>query len=160
MTIKGSIGADTGKCFSGGNQWKLRLGGAAGSGAHLGAPWGRAAGHRSACPLASPAGHSPGQCPSLGSTSHPASSHRCHRFLCTGEKRKELRQGPRTVRTCAKPETAKRVCSLEMSRQGAELFPWLKAMSQFSTTGPSLHLCCLQQLLPGDTQMCSHLLAL
>lgn len=36
--------------------------------AHLGAPWGRAAGRRPACPQASPGGRSPGRCQSPGST--------------------------------------------------------------------------------------------
>lgn len=62
-----------------------------GCGAHLGAPWGRAAGHRSVCPRASPAGHSPARCPCLGSISHPASSRRSRRFLCTGGQREGLR---------------------------------------------------------------------
>lgn len=77
-----------------------------GCGAYLGALWGRAAGHRSVCPPASPAGHSPARCPCPGSTSHPSSSRRSHRFLCTGGQRERVRQDPAIPGDCAEPEPA------------------------------------------------------
>ena len=50
---------------------------------HLGAPWGKAAGHRPVCQRASPAGRSLGQCRSLGSTSRLASALPPRRSWCT-----------------------------------------------------------------------------
>lgn len=50
---------------------------------HLGAPWGKAAGHRPVCQRASPAGRSLGRCRSLGSTSHLASVLPPRRSWCT-----------------------------------------------------------------------------
>lgn len=108
---------------------KSMLGAAARGGAHLGVLWGRAAGHRSVCQLASPVGRSPGQCPFLGSTSRLASSPRCRRFLCTGEQREGVRRDHTVVGVCAKPGQRNYVLAGDV-RAGDELFPWLNGMSQ------------------------------